>query len=145
MSKTHVAIHPMVPNMAYGFEYSYQDSYNGQYVIGKGGAAPRGFHSWMWLLPEQNAGAFIAYNKSGNLREKLFEAFMDRYYPVQEQEKQTYITLTPDQLRRFEGVYRDVRISCLITRIHATTDGQLVLENLKGKPTAQPIEPLLFE
>ncbi|RJG17914.1 serine hydrolase [Paenibacillus thiaminolyticus] len=34
-------------NMAYGFEYSYQDSYSGQYVIGKGGAAPRGFHSWM--------------------------------------------------------------------------------------------------
>ncbi|WII39060.1 hypothetical protein [Paenibacillus thiaminolyticus] len=63
--------------MAYGFEYSCQDSYNGQYVIGKGGAAPRGFHSWLWLLPEQNAGAFIVYNKSGNLREKLFEAFMD--------------------------------------------------------------------
>lgn len=145
MSKTHVAIHPKVPNMAYGFEYSYQDSYNGQYVIGKGGAAPRGFHSWLWLLPEQNAGAFIVYNKSGNLREKLFEAFMDRYYPEQEQEKQTYITLTRDQLRRFEGVYRDVRISYLITRIHATADGQLVLENVKGKQTAQPIEPLLFE
>lgn len=145
MGKTHIAIHPKVPNMAYGFEYSYQESYNGQYVIGKGGAAPRGFNSWMWLLPEQNVGAFIVYNKSGNLREKLFKAFMDRYYPMQEKEKQTYLTPTQDQLRRFEGVYRDVRISYLITRIHATTDGQLVLENLKGKQTAKQIDPLLFE
>lgn len=145
MGKTHIAIHPKVPNMAYGFEYSYQESYNGQYVIGKGGAAPRGFNSWMWLLPEQNVGAFIVYNKSGNLREQLFKAFMDRYYPQQEKVKQTYLKPTQDQLRRFEGVYRDLRVNYLVTRIHATSDGQLVLEHLKGKQTAKQIDPLLFE
>ncbi|TDL55471.1 serine hydrolase [Paenibacillus dendritiformis] len=145
MGKTHLAIHPKMPNMAYGFEYALQDHYNGQYVIGKGGAAPGGFTSWMWLLPEQNAGAFIVYNKSENLRDMIFKAFMDRYYPKQENEKQAYLALTRDQLRRFEGVYRDVRISYLITRIHAAPDGQLVLENIMGKQTAKPIDPLLFE
>ncbi|WP_246873871.1 serine hydrolase [Paenibacillus dendritiformis] len=145
MGTTHLAIHPKMPNMAYGFEYALQDDYNGQYVIGKGGAAPGGFTSWMWLLPEQHAGAFIVYNKSENLRDMIFKAFMDRYYPKQEKEKQAYLALTRDQLRRFEGVYRDVRISYLITRIHAAPGGQLVLENIMGKQTANPLDPLLFE
>lgn len=145
MGRVHKAIHQKVPNMAYGFEYAYQEFYNGQNVIGKGGAAPGGFSSWMWLLPEQNTGAFIVYNKSGDLREKLFQAFMDHYYPKQDEEHKTYLTLSKEQMRRYEGVYRDLRVSYLLTRIHATSDGQLVLENLKGRQTAKPIDPLLFE
>ncbi|MCM3337694.1 serine hydrolase [Paenibacillus sp. MER TA 81-3] len=145
MSKVHMGIHPKVPNMAYGFEYAYQDYYNGQNVIGKSGAAPGGFSSWMWLLPEQNVGAFIVYNKSGKLQEKIFKAFMDRYYPKPEPAPKKYLTPTKEQLRRFEGVYRDLRVSYVLTRIHAAADGRLELENLTGKQVVRQVDPLLFE
>lgn len=145
MSRVHQAIHPKVPNMAYGFEYVLQEFYNGQHVIGKGGSAPGGFTSWMWLLPEHNAGAFIIYNKAGRLREMIFKAFMDRYYPKQDSIPREYLNPTKEQLRRFEGIYRDLRVNYILTRIQAPADGRLELENLTGKQTVRQIDPLLFE
>ncbi|MBH5316815.1 serine hydrolase [Paenibacillus sp. GSMTC-2017] len=145
MGKVHLAIHPKVPNMAYGFEFGYQQLYNGQHVIEKGGAAPGGFSSLMWLLPEHNTGVFVVYNKSGDLRGKLFQAFMDHYYPKKrENEQENTFTLSQQQLKRFEGIYRDSRVSYVITRIRATSDGKLAVENLTGKKIVKPLDPLLF-
>ena len=141
MQSVQKAIHPKVPTMTYGFEFVMHHKFNDQYVIGKGGSIP-GFASWMWLLPEQKVGAFIVYNNNSDLRNHLFEAFMDRYYPTER--KPTYTTSAKDQLERFEGIYRDLRVAYLTTRIKAQ-DGVLILEDLMGKHTLQQIEPLLFE
>ena len=141
MQSVHKAIHPKVPTMTYGFEFAFHHKLNNQYVIGKGGSIP-GFNSWMWLLPEQNVGGFIVYNSSSDLRNRLFEEFMDRYYPVERQK--TYLQPAKSQLARFEGTYRDLRISYLTTRITAQ-EGTLVLEDLMGKHTLKQVDPLLFE
>lgn len=143
MQTIQYAIHPKFPNMAYGFETYYHSSHNNQVVIGKGGDIP-GFHSWMWLLPEQKVGGFVVFNKDIDFREELFKAFMDHYYPVQKQ-KQKYMASTKEQLRRFEGVYRDLRVNPLVTTITATKQGQLLVEDPMGKHTLRQVEPLLFK
>lgn len=141
MQSVHKAIHPKVPTMTYGFEFVLQHKFNNQYMIGKGGSIP-GFVSWMWLLPEQNTGGFIVYNNNSDLRNRLFEAFMDRYYPAER--LKTYLQPAKDQPARFEGTYRDLRIGYLTTRIKAE-NGTLVLENLMGKNKLKQLDPLLFE
>lgn len=143
MQSIHYAIHPKLPNMAYGFETYYHSSHNNQFVIGKGGDIP-GSHSWMWLLPEQKVGGFIVFNKDIDFREELFKAFMDHYYPAQKQEQQ-YMASTQEQLKRFEGVYRDLRVNPWITKITATKQGQLLAEDPMGKNTLRQVEPLLFK
>lgn len=141
MQSVHMAIHPKVPTMTYGFEFVLHHKFNNQYVIGKGGSIP-GFSSWMWLLPEQNVGGFVVYNNNSDLRNRLFEEFMNRYYPVEQQK--TYLQPAKNQLARFEGTYRDLRIGYLKTRITAQ-DGTLTLEDLMGKHTLKQVDPLLFE
>ncbi|GED13533.1 serine hydrolase [Aneurinibacillus migulanus] len=143
MQSIHYAIHPKLPNMAYGFETYYHSSHNNQFVIGKGGDLP-GAHSWMWLLPEQRVGGFIVFNKDIDFREELFKAFMDRYYPMPKKE-QKYVASTQEQLKRFEGVYRDLRVNPWVTKITATQQGQLLAEDPMGKNTLRQVEPLLFK
>jgi len=59
---------------------------NGVRSVGHGGDT-QFFHSDMHLLPEQGAGVFVSVNSVGaktetvSLREALWRAFMDRYYP----------------------------------------------------------------
>lgn len=70
--------------MCYGF---YEESRNGQRIIGHGGDTIY-FHSDLHLLLDQNVGFFVSYNSAGNSsglgdspRANLWEAFLDRYYP----------------------------------------------------------------
>ncbi|QIC07618.1 serine hydrolase [Brevibacillus sp. 7WMA2] len=143
MHTIHYSVHPKVPNMAYGFETYYHSSHNNQFVIGKGGDIP-GFHSWMWLLPEHKVGGFIVFNKDKEFREELFKAFMNHYYPIPKKE-QTYMTSSPQQLKRFEGTYRDLRINPWITKITVTSQGQLLAEDPMGKNILRQIDPMLFK
>lgn len=67
------------------------DDYKGHRVIGHSGDG-EGFHAEMKLLLDQNIGLFTAVNSDGEvkgifpaafmLRTKLFEQFMDRYFPT---------------------------------------------------------------
>ena len=67
--------------MCYGF---YEESRNGQRIIGHGGDTIY-FHSDLHLLLEQNVGFYVSYNSAGrgssSGRTTLWEAFLDRYYP----------------------------------------------------------------
>jgi len=67
--------------MCYGF---YEESRNGQRIIGHGGDTVF-FHSDLHLLLDQNVGFFVSYNSAGRGdspgRVTLWEAFLDRYYP----------------------------------------------------------------
>ncbi len=69
------------PGMAHGF---YEESQNGMRIIGHGGDTVA-FHSDLHLIPEKGVGFFISYNSLGKgeapMREMIWTAFLDRYYP----------------------------------------------------------------
>ena len=73
-----------VNGLALGF---YEESRNGQRIIGHGGDT-QFFHTDLHLLPEAGIGLYVAFNSRGKdsavygLRSRVFEGFMDRYFPV---------------------------------------------------------------
>ncbi|MEM8533367.1 MAG: serine hydrolase domain-containing protein [Chloroflexota bacterium] len=73
-------------NMVLGFR---QQERKGLNIIGHGGTTFL-FRSELFLVPEKNVGVFISMNSPGigtsnvMIREHLLDAFMDRYFPVEE-------------------------------------------------------------
>lgn len=73
-------------SMVLGFR---QQDWKGLNIIGHGGTTFL-FRSELFLLPEKNVGVFISMNSSGTgisnvmIREHLLDAFVDRYFPVEE-------------------------------------------------------------
>jgi hypothetical protein len=83
----HTTLTPAFPNLnanALGF---YQQNINGHRVIAHGGDT-NFFHSDLSLFLDDNVGLFISVNGRGKegmgefLRESLFNAFADRYFPA---------------------------------------------------------------
>ncbi|MBT2763455.1 serine hydrolase [Paenibacillus sp. ISL-20] len=142
MHKPQLAIHPKLPNMAYGFEYSNQHIYNGYNVLEKGGDVD-GYHSDMWLLPDEQVGVYVNVNKDFDFRVPLFEAFMDHYYP-ETSSPDTSLTPAEQSLAKFEGVYSDLRNRMWTTRVRAQ-DGMLIATDPLGEHRLREIEPLLFQ
>ena len=75
------ALDPAANGMCYGF---YEESRNGQRVIGHGGDTAS-FHSDLHLLPDAGVGFFVSHNSLGRgsplPRETLWKMFLDRYFP----------------------------------------------------------------
>ena len=75
------ALDDAMNGMCYGF---YEESRNGQRIIGHGGDTVY-FHSDLHLILDQKIGLFVSYNSLGRGdspgRTNLWEAFLDRYYP----------------------------------------------------------------
>jgi CubicO group peptidase (beta-lactamase class C family) len=73
---------PAANAMAYGF---YEESRNGQRIIGHGGDTVY-FHSDLHLLADSGMGFFISYNSVGRGQISpptiLWDAFLDRYFPA---------------------------------------------------------------
>ncbi|WP_025027914.1 serine hydrolase [Caldalkalibacillus mannanilyticus] len=145
MHKPQLAIHPELPNMTYGFEYSNRQLYNGHYVIEKAGDL-EGYHSGMWLLPDEKVGVFVSVNKDMEIRQELFQAFMDRFFLNKEEKLLSPEPLSPSQpsLSLFEGVYSDLRNRMWTSRIRVEGD-KLVLRDPLGEHVLHQIEPFLFE
>jgi hypothetical protein len=75
-------VHDAVNGMAHGF---YEESRNGQRIIGHGGDT-QWFHSDMHLVLGERLGFFISSNSAGkgeDLRGAVWAGFMDRYYPYE--------------------------------------------------------------
>jgi CubicO group peptidase (beta-lactamase class C family) len=72
---------PAMNAMCLGF---YEESRNGQRIIGHGGDT-QWFHSDLHLLLDSNVGFFVSYNSpgkgEGSPRSSLFDKFMERYFP----------------------------------------------------------------
>ncbi len=135
---------------------------HGQRLLAKEGDVG-GFASTLVLLPEENVGFFAAFNGAFDLfgveepREELLTQFLDRYYPVPEQ--QISRQASPN-LRRVSGSYRWNRytrttiekalspIGLLQLHVMATDDGSLavksVLPLVKGAQYTE-VASLLFE
>lgn len=72
------------PRMTLGF---FDESRNGRRILGHGGDTLL-FHSHLQIYPEEGAGFFVSLNSTGTsplanhlLRQDLFNAFADRYFP----------------------------------------------------------------
>ncbi len=72
---------PAANGMCYGF---YEESRNGQRIIGHGGDTAY-FHSDLHLLPDKGVGFFVSHNSLGRgnplPRTTIWEMFLDRYFP----------------------------------------------------------------
>jgi CubicO group peptidase (beta-lactamase class C family) len=72
-----------LPGFDLGF---YQDDFNGLTIVGHGGDTVA-FHSDLHLIPAKGVGFFVSFNSPGkegaveDVRNNLFKAFLDRYYP----------------------------------------------------------------
>ncbi|MHC2831971.1 CubicO group peptidase (beta-lactamase class C family) [Bacillus sp. F9_6S_D1_P_5] len=143
MQKTKFALHPKYPNMTYGFEFFSPQSHNGQYVFGKGGNIP-GFSSLMWLIPEHKIGVFVVTNKdSSALPIEVFDDFMNHYFP--DKTKPEYLNPNEEELKKFEGVYRDLRLKNLMSHVNISEGKLFVSDKVYGKQQLKQIDPLLFE
>jgi hypothetical protein len=100
-----ITMHPQLP----GFGYMWQMSTtNGQRIVEHGGNTG-GFHSLMVLLPDHNAGFFVAgHRERGDLRSPLRRAILNRWFaspdpnpplPVANRE-------AVPKLKKYEGTYR---------------------------------------
>jgi CubicO group peptidase (beta-lactamase class C family) len=73
---------PAANAMAYGF---YEESRNGQRIIGHGGDTTY-FHSGLELLTDADVGFFVSYNSVGRgqiyPQMVLWDAFLNRYFPA---------------------------------------------------------------
>ena len=102
-----VAVPPM-NSMCLGF---YEESRNGQRIIGHGGDTAW-FHSDLHLMPGSNMGFFVSYNSPGkgqiNPREAVWEQFLDRYFPYQVPDAATPATSAED-MREVSGSYLNSR------------------------------------
>jgi hypothetical protein len=91
--------------MALGF---YEESRNGQRIIGHGGDT-QWFHSDLHLLLDSNIGFFVSYNSAGkddvSPRGVLFDKFMDRYFPVPAPNEPVLSTAAQDA-RSVAGLYK---------------------------------------
>jgi CubicO group peptidase (beta-lactamase class C family) len=99
--------HPELPGMTYGFK---ERTINGLRVIGHGGDIHT-FASQMVLIPEEDLGFFVVYNRYDDaFREQLISAFFDHYYPAQgEDPVPQAIEMSSEHLERFAGSYRWVK------------------------------------
>ncbi|WP_339242109.1 serine hydrolase [Paenibacillus sp. FSL R5-0517] len=142
MQTLDVSIHPDIPGTGYGFESTYSQYNHGRKVVSKAGDLA-GFHSNMWLLPNEKTGLFIVSNSDGpDLRETLFHAFMDHFYPNNETHYADY-SVPESLLLTYEGLYRDIRLPAWLYDISATETGLQVVDAY-GTHTLTPVKDMLF-
>ena len=146
MQRFQTGIHRAFPDATYGFENLFEaNKNNGLHVIGKGGDVP-GFSAYMLLMPEKNIGIFLVHNKMGastKLAWAWYTRFVDQYFPVSGG-KPAALSTPIEQLKRFEGVYTDLRMNFLLTNVAATGPGELTVEILGQSQKLKQIDPLLF-
>jgi CubicO group peptidase (beta-lactamase class C family) len=77
MYRQHFTQHPRLPGFAYGF---YERFENGRRSLEHAGSLA-GYASLLFLLPAENVGFFVSYNRRDfKLWGDLAQAFLDRYY-----------------------------------------------------------------
>ncbi len=143
--------------MAHGF---YEESRNGQRIVGHGGDTVS-FHSDLHIIPGQNVGFFISQNSAGrgqvNHRAVIWNAFMNRYFPMDAADKPAFATAKKNAAavagtylvsRRAEGSM--FRVVSLLgqANVSPNEDGTISVDALtdaNGKPKRwKEIAPLTF-
>ncbi len=148
MSEYRSAIHPLLPDSTYGFESASQlpGAGSSSKVITKGGDVP-GASSLMFLIPEQDTGVFVVYNQNGALREQLYAAFIYRFFPQYAAEATfpAFAAESPEQLERYAGLYKDLRVESIVSKVGPGSRGRMVISDpLTGERALRQVAPGLF-
>jgi CubicO group peptidase (beta-lactamase class C family) len=151
--------HPLLPGLTYGF---FEDSFNGRRALVHGGDTNPIFSSLLVLLPEEGVGIFVAHNTAEyNFREALIQAFMDRFFPVEESSvSPTGMAGHIERAEQFSGSYqptfmiRETSLEKLLTlfaqfQITADSEGLITLHEPSQLVDAVQVrwietEPLIF-
>ncbi|OWA35688.1 penicillin-binding protein [Saccharibacillus sp. O16] len=148
MEEYRSAIHPLLPDTTYGFEAPSQlpGAGSSSKVITKAGDVP-GASSLMFLIPEQKTGVFVVYNQNGSLREQLYTAFINRFFPqyAEAAKLPEYVGDSPEQLARYSGLYKDLRVESLVSKVGPESRGRVVISDpLTGERALRQVAPGLF-
>ncbi len=99
---------PDAPGIAIVF---YQYVGNGRFVLAHGGDLADQ-HSYLWLIPSERVGVFIAFNSSGTdwkrVRGDIWQALLDRYFPPNVPPPKPSLTAASDA-RAVTGYYLTTR------------------------------------
>ncbi|MDP9700509.1 CubicO group peptidase (beta-lactamase class C family) [Paenibacillus intestini] len=134
MEQYRSSIHPLLPDSTYGFEAPFQlpGAGSSSKVITKAGDLS-GYSSYLFFIPEQNTGVFLTYNQNGALRNLLYSAFIQNFFPQYAKPVQfkDYTPQPAEELQRFNGFYADLRISALISKLQTggETSSQLSISD----------------
>ncbi|WP_037489364.1 serine hydrolase domain-containing protein [Sphingomonas phyllosphaerae] len=136
---------PGFDTMAHGFFWMRR---NGTTVIGHGGDTIV-FHTDLALLPEKNVGLFMSFSSRGErdavygVRERLFDLFMDRYFPAQPAPLPAAIANAAADARALAGHYESSRrvetgfisLFYLLQQdvVSANDDGTISVSSIEGK------------
>ncbi|WP_313537006.1 serine hydrolase domain-containing protein [Sphingomonas sp.] len=136
---------PGFDTMAHGFFWMMR---NGTPVIGHGGDTIV-FHTDLNLLPDKKVGIFVSFSSRGEndavygVRERLFDLFMDRYFPVPLPPMQPAIASAARDAQALAGHYESTRrvetgfISLFYLlqqdQVRAEPDGTIQLSSIEGK------------
>ena len=139
---------PRLPGVTYGFV---EWERNGQHVLWHGGSTGF-FESMLMLLPEQNVGAFVVYNRKVPVEpgREFRQAFLDFYYPTTIPAPQP-VTGRPKDIESITGVYRESRWAhttadkfiYMFTRYHRVKSAGEGLLTLDGVSYVE-VAPLVF-
>ena len=147
---------PRILGNTYGF---FEFSDNNQRVIGHSGSGEP-MESMLLLLPDQNLGVFVAYNRlgAGELNRQHFgfqRAFFDHYYPAPAVESIQPPADFAERADRFVGAYKWTMSSYTTLEkyfalmgptinVNNPGDGTLLLESPFGNWSIVEEEPLYF-
>ena len=143
--------HPVLDGMTYGF---IESTYNGRRTITHGGDTML-FHSGLYLLPEEELGLFVSYSGGSFLaRERLFQSFMDRYYPGESLPEIQQADDAQERVYKYLGEYHPNRrgftsedkILSLMQAVQVglTADGYLQVPYLGGPVQFVELEPGVY-
>lgn len=153
------AIAPELPAMGLGF---YHLDRNGHVVVAHGGDTIL-FHSNLILIPDAHVGLFFSQNSlggpQGQMREALFDRFMDRYFPAPASPQAPTLKTAKEDAARAAGTYlvsrrsdsNFLRIAALFNAfsVSANPDGTISVDALKneaGVPEKwREVAPLLWK
>jgi hypothetical protein len=147
---------PDMNGMALGF---YEESRNGQRIIGHGGDT-QCFHSDLHLIVDAGLGFFISFNSTGRFdvlpRATIWRKFLDRYFPYQAPAANTVASASSEDVAGYYLVSRRADSTLLRPmgllgelRVTRTSDGGIqadALHGANGQPmTFRAVAPMVYE
>lgn len=148
MEEYRSAIHPLLPNTTYGFEAPFQlpGSGSSSKIITKAGDLI-GFSSYMFLIPEQKTGVFIAYNQTSTLRELFYPAFLQTFFPqyAAPVKLDTFKPMSAEALKAFTGYYADLRLKSLVSTVSVQNGALMINDALLGSRKLIQVDDNLFK
>lgn len=103
MQKKEFSNNDDLPGMGYGFIRSDR---NNKLVLKHEGALPVGYTTSMFLVPEENLGVYIATNTLGALPFNFEEAFLNHFYPSENNKFEKVSPKADKDYSEYAGVYR---------------------------------------